>query len=238
MKTRILSTIFSLVISLGVGILCAVKLYEDYKLYTLIFCGAMILALPLSDLIHESGHIIFGLIVNIRTKPHFSLFSSSHCELIPHTSKNLRAKLILVSSGGLILNACTLILCILSLFIKELPPYLCVLAPTSAYLYIFNQIPAYLQNGKTDGQVILDLLLLTDEGKVMLSVFKVQSLLIGGISIQNIDKNLLFNQPIVREDDRAFIILTQLRLEYSKATGDKNGEKEYAERLKELQEYV
>lgn len=234
---NVLYFLISIIFALAVGVLCAIRLYQEYQLYALIFYAVIILALPLSDLIHEVGHIFFGLLVGIKCKPHFSLLGSSQCDLIPHTTKNLRTKLIFVTLGGVLFNFCMLMVGVLSV-LKILPIYLCILAPTSAYLYIYNQIPTCTQNGKTDGQVILDLLLLTNEGKVMLSVFMVQSLLISGISIQYIDKELLFNQPIVREDEKAFIILTQLRMEYCRAVGDTENEKKYQNRLNELQDYV
>ncbi len=182
--------------------------------------------------------MLFGAAVKIKSKPKFSLFGSSRCMLIPKTDKNLRGRLIFTALGGIIVNALFIVLGFVTIFVSVLPAWLCVFMPASVFLFLMNTVPAQLQSGKTDGQVLSGLISLSDEAVVMLAVMTVQARVLNGAKIEEVDEGLLFDLPVIREDDESFIALTGLRYEYCKAKGDEQGEKLYAARLKELQIYT
>ncbi len=62
----------------------------------------------------------------------------------------------------------------------------------------------------------------------------VQAQLLNGKQISEIDKNLLFNLPQIREDEPAFISLAELRSEYYRAVGDEENAALWLSRFEEL----
>lgn len=233
---------FNFLLAAGCALLaavsCGIRLWFAYELLALPCFAAVILALPFASFLHELGHMLFGAAVKIKSKPKLSLFGSSRCMLIPKTDKNLRGRLIFTALGGIIVNALFIVLGFVTIFVSVLPAWLCVFMPASVFLFLMNTVPAQLQSGKTDGQVLSGLISLSDEAVVMLAVMTVQARVLNGAKIEEVDEGLLFDLPVIREDDESFIALTGLRYEYCKAKGDEQGEKLYAARLKELQIYT
>ncbi len=228
----IIIAIISALVAVSEGLI----LWGQYRLWSLAADAAIILALPVSSFLHETGHILFGAMVKIKAVPKFTLFGSSCCKLIPKTDKNLRFRLCFTAVGGLVVNFLLMILCFLPNYCAVFPKWLGVFAPSSYYLFFINFFPIWYGAGKSDGLVCDDLLSDTDNAKVMVSVLTVQAQILQGKPIREVDENLLFNVPQIQEDDESFIALTELRYEYFKAKGDGENAEKYRLRFEELKQ--
>ena len=134
------------------------------------------------------------------------------------------------------MNLLFIILAVVAVYVDALPICLALFAPASLYLFIFNTIPVQLDEGKTDGLVIADILSDDDEAKVMLAVLGVQAKLLKEVKIEEIEKSELFDLPQIREDDPAFIAVTELRYKYLEAVGESEDAEKYKKRFEELKE--
>lgn len=233
---------FTIILAVTVSLLFAGLLgyiyWLEYNLWAIAVWAAMLVALPFSSLMHELGHMLFGAFVKIKAVPQFKLLGSSSCKIIPKTDKNLKRRVMVTACGGLIINALLFILGIVALSVNVIPVWLTLFMPSNLYLYILNGMPVEFSNGKTDGLIWLELLNQTDSAKVMLAVLTVQAQVLNGKPIEEIDENLLFGVPQIREDDINFIALTELRYEYFKAKGDTPNAEKYLQRLNELKDYL
>lgn len=210
----------------------------EYGLYAIAVWAAMLVALPFSSLLHELGHMLCGAMCKIKAVPKFKLFGSSSCKIIPKTDKNLRRKIMFTACGGLIINALLFIFGIVALYVDIIPVWLALLVPSNVYLYIMNAMPVEF-NAKTDGRIFWDLLSLNDNAKVMLAVLTVQSQVLNGKPITEVDEQLLFGVPQIIESEESFIALTELRYEYFKAKGETAQAEKYKARFEELKkEYL
>lgn len=228
--------IFALTLSALVSLFCGVLLWHEYGIFALIAYAGIIACFPLSFVLHELGHVLFGTICKIKVKPHFSLFKSDRCTILPKSEKHLKARVAVTSLGGLIINQILGVLGFLAMT-GFVPVWLCVLFPANLYILEINFT---LSNGaqKTDFEVFLYLVNGSDEGKVMLAVLKIQAQLYAGKPIEEVDEELLFKVPQIREDDESFIALTELRYEYVKAKSGEEAAKPYKDRLDYLKEYL
>ena len=210
MKT--VAVILSVLSALVFAVLCAFAAWREYGMWVIAVGAAMIVSLPLSSLIHELGHMLFGALFKIKAVPRFRLFGSSSCKLIPKTDAGLRSRLFFTAIGGVLLNM------------------------TVALIVL---VAVRFLNAPTDGLVCNQLLNNTDEAKVMLAVLTVQAQVLNGKPIGDIEERLLFGVPQIREDDINFIALTELRYEYFKDKGDGEQANKYLARLEELKkEYM
>lgn len=205
-----------------------------YGLWAIALYAAMLVALPFSSLMHELGHMLAGAICKIKVKPKFKLFGNSYCEISPKGDKRLKARVYFTVKGGVIMNFLLFIVGIAGLQFGA--SWLGVLMPACAYLLILNDLPAEFADGKNDGMIFSDLLNETDEGRVLFAVLKAQAQLNGGKGIEVLDENLLFDLPVIREDNPAFIALCELRCEYLKAKGDMEQAEKYRRRFEQLKE--
>lgn len=202
-----------------------------------VWCG-MAAAIPLASFLHECGHMLFGAMCKIKAKPHFKVFGSSFCTLIPEEDANIKARIIAVACGGAAVNFIVLCAVTLSVSFKVAPVWLSFLVPANAYLFILNVIPAQFSSGKTDGLVINGLIDNDNESKVLLAVLTAQAQIFKGKRIEELEESLLLDLPVIREDDPAFISLTELRYEYFSAEGDEEKAALYKSRLEDLQKYL
>lgn len=220
---------------------------EEGWIFAAVYIAALLAALPLSILLHELGHMLFGAIVKIRAIPHFSIAGSSSCKIIPKTDKNLRGRLICTTIGGLVINFIVIIVGITVQFIIRYFSYMWLvwlwlltfpLATASFFVFAYNIFPNITGNGKTDGLVAYELIKNDDSARVTLSVLCVQAQILKGKPIEEVDEKLLFDVPVIREDDPAFISLTELRYEYFAARGDTEQAKMYKDRFEQLKIYL
>lgn len=200
---------------------------------------AMIAAIPLSSLLHELGHMLFGAMCGIKTKPHFSLLGSSSCALMPNKEDKLKARVIATVYGGCAVNVVIGLTVGTLISFNIAPVWLSFLIPANIYLILLNAFPVHFPSGKADGLVVDEIVKDKDEGKVLLAVLTVQAQILNGKPIEEVDESLLFALPQIREDDQSFIALTELRYEYMKAKGNEEEAQKYKERFEQLkQEYM
>lgn len=209
-----------------------------YGLWAIAVWVAMIAAIPLFSLVHELGHMLFGAVCGIKTKPHFNLLGSSSCELMPKKDNNLKRRIVLTALGGIIANVIVFTVVIILINFDVLPIWCTFFIPANAYLAMLNVIPAYLDAGKTDGLIVQELINNEASAKVMLAVLTVQAQVLNGKPIEEVDEKLLFDLPVIREDDPAFISLTELRYEYFTAKGQTEQAEACKTRLEQLKEYL
>ena len=167
------------------------------------------------------------------------VFGSASCTVVPKTDKGLKGRIIFTASGGLFVNLLFIALGVVALFVPAVPVAIsiCVL-PASFYLFALNVAPIQLDGGKTDGLVIYELAKNDDNAKVTIAVLTVQAQILSGKSIEEVDEKLLFDLPVIQEDDAAFISLTELRYEYFKAKGNEEQAQKYKQRLDGLMQYL
>lgn len=209
---------------------------QEYGTVGCWFILAYAAGFPLSSLLHELGHMLFGSFVKLLAIPKLRVFGSSSCRIKPYTDKNLKGKLIATTCGGLAVNLIFIIVGIVTLCVPAMPVWLSVLMPASFYLFVLNVLPLHFESGKTDGLVLLELIKNDDTAKVLLSVLTVQAQVLKGKPIQEVDEALLFNVPQIAEDDQAFIALTELRYEYYEAKGEETLARKYKLRFEQLKE--
>ena len=233
--TCIISALTFVVLAGLYGVAC----WFDFGLWAIAVWVAMIAAIPLSSLLHELGHMLFGSFSGIKAKPHFNIFGSSSCALMPKKDSNIKTRVIVTAYGGIAVNFFIATLCIFLISFNIAPVWLSFLIPANMYLCMLNIMPAHFSSGKTDGLVVEEIINGKDEAKVLLSVLTVQAQILNGKPVEEVDEALLFNLPQIREDDQSFIALTELRYEYMKAKGNEEEAQRYKERFNELKnEYM
>lgn len=233
---RALAITLSIAAALAFAGLLGYSYWLSFGLWTIACSAGMALALPLSSLLHELGHMLAGLICKIKVKPTFRLFGNSYCEIMPKTEKHLKSRVFFTAAGGIIINLLIFAIGILGIHLGGYFRLVGVLMPSSIYLVILNIIPAHLADGKTDGLVCNGILNDTDEAKVMLAVLGAQAHINGGKDISELDKSALFDLPQIREDDPSFIALCELRYEYERAAGNEAEAEKYRTRFEQLKE--
>ena len=219
---------------------CCLRCPQVYGWWTAAIIAGAVLAFPLSVVLHEFGHMLFGALVKIKAVPSFKIFGSSSCKIIPKTDKNLKRRIIFTALGGLIVNFALVVFSIIAMIdAVGLPFWASVFFPSCWYLTALNALPYTYGEGKTDVAVICELVQDEPSSKVMLAVLTVQARVLNGTPIEQIDKELLFGVPQIQEDDPAFISLTELRYEYFKAKGEEEQAEKFKTRFEELKkEYM
>lgn len=207
----------------------------------------MVISFPLSAILHELGHTLFGAVVRIKAVPDkdflkqtlLNWWDASSCKIIPRTEEGLRGRIIFTAIGGVAVNLLFIIFGIVALCVDAVPTELCALLPASFNLLALNALSFNFSGGKSDGAVIAELIKNGDEAKVLLAVLKVQAQVLGGKPIKEIDERLLFDLPQIREDDVSFISLCELRYEYFLSKGDTENAEKWRIRFEELKkEYL
>lgn len=200
---------------------------------------AVFLGVVFADFVHEGGHLLVGLCCLMGMKlPKFRLFSSSSVEVNPKGAKAIKARMLLTTSAGLFFNLLSVIFGLISAAVPAVPAMFCVVLPYSFYMLVINGVPSETKNGKTDGQVIWEILSKQPTAEVMLGILKVQGLVNSGTPLKDIDEALLLDLPQLPEDDINFIILTQLRYEYYLANDNDSLAYKYFMRYKDLIKYL
>ena len=204
----------------------------------------MVLSCPLSAILHELGHTLFGATVKVNAVPDKGFFidtflywwNSSSVKIIPKTDRGLRWRIIFTALGGSAVNLIFIILGIVALCVPSVPTELCALLPASAHLLALNALPVSYDSGKSDCEIISELIKNGDEAKVMLAVLTVQAQVLNGKPIGEVDEKLLFDISQIQEDDASFISLCELRAEYFTAKGDSENAEKWRTRFEQLKE--
>ena len=227
---------------------CGIRVIFDSNVVLAVIAGfIMVISCPLSAILHELGHMLFGATVKIKAIPDKNFFKdtflnwwdSSSVKIIPQTEKGLRGRIIFTTLGGLVINLVFIILGIVALCVPSVPTALCALLPASFHLLALNALPVSYDSGKSDGEIISELIKNGDEAKVMLAVLAVQAQILGGKKIEEIDEKQLFSLPQISEDNESFISLCELRSEYFTAKGDSENAEKWRTRFEQLKtEYL
>lgn len=201
------------------------------------FLLALIFNLP--ALLHEAGHLLFGLCAGMKLAGfHYRPFSRSSTEMFPKDQSHVRTKFLIFAFGGAIFNLLLGGAFYAVYFCLDYHPallFLGLMAPFLLYEGIRALLPAELPAGKTDGAVILGVLKGEPEEDIMLRVLKAQGILYRN-TFEQLPRELLYDVPVVREDLPAFAALLLIRLEYEIYHEDSKFEETLA-RLESLEEY-
>ncbi len=208
----------------------------------IIFIVATFLSIPLGNILHEGGHLLFGTCCGMKVKmdkqPFLkSLFYSNSCQVVPRRDAFVKGKFVITTFGGLFINAICVVFGVLALLIEGMPAIVATIAPWSLYLLLVNGLPLEYQSGKTDMLVALEVITNDDSGRVLINILRVQAQA-NKKGLENIEEDLLFNLPQLPEDNVYFIILTYLRYKYYLARGEQAQSQKYYARLAEIIEYL
>lgn len=244
-KVRVLLSAISVVFIMGYIALCIWRMMaENAAGLTVVLWIIMFVVSELTaGVFHELGHALFGLFSGLRGKisisSTFSLDRPLSVGVVPRTDKNLKGRMIVTSLGGLAVNLIFIAAGILALAVPQIPIWISGIAVSNISVFIDNVLPVEYKTGKTDGLVISELLRNEPSAQVMLAVLAVHAHILGGKSIETVDKSLLFDVPQIREDDASFISLVELRARYCRAVGDIENADKYQARFEQLKaEYI
>ncbi|MGN0823004.1 MAG: hypothetical protein ACI4NG_04455 [Candidatus Gallimonas sp.] len=215
----------------------AIEIAETDFSYLWAFGGAIatLFLLPLNALAHETGHLVFGALAGLRFSSlrvsRLRIFRvgkrfrmrfmharevAGSCEMYPGNAKGVRGKMIFYSLGGATFNL-VYGLTFLTLFLLcESHPalyFFAIFAPLNLFEAAASLYPAETATGMTDGGLVAGLVRNRPSAVVSLRVLTAQGILSLG-SFSEVGEELLFDTPVVREDDPAFLALLQLRYYY------------------------
>lgn len=214
---------------------------------------AVAVLFPLNLIVHELGHVLFGVLVGLRPVSvkigyfcvsrngvRFSLDTDAGgmSAMLARNVAHLRGKLFFAALGG---AACNLIygaVCLTLWFLFPSPAtlFFVLLAPVNLFEGIAALLPLERTDGATDGAVLIGLMKKRPFAEVMLGILKTQSVLVKG-TYANVKREWLFGVPVIREDDVLFLALTQLRWQYLFCRNDEKGAFGQLKRLERLYEY-
>lgn len=223
------------------------------------FFVGFVFLLPVSTLAHELGHLLFGKLAGLqfasmrvsffrlqKIGKHFSLRfvrlrdAAGSFEMYPKSEKGIRGKMIFCSLGGplfsLIYGGASLA-CFCILPMHPVLYFFALFSPLALLEAVLSLYPIETDSGKTDGEVVLSLLKKTPSAMVALRVLGAQGILTKGL-YSDLSEEFLFDVPVVREDDIAFLALTQLRFQYLFYVGREEEALRQLFRLEELIDYL
>lgn len=238
--------IFNLIISLALWVavgFCFVLQTNGIILYVLlqvlIYIAISAVALYLSFILHEVGHLFFGSICKMGVKINKFSFLSPSLSVWGFTEqeKDVRWRYFITVIGGLIFNLLLIVIGGVGLKVSALI-WLCPFVPASFYVLFLNILPYEYESGKTDGLVANEVLNNKDTAKVLLVLLCVQGQINCGKKLEEIDENIILNLPQLPEDDINFIYLTQLRAMYYAAKGESEKSEKYQKRYEDLKIYL
>ena len=160
--------------------------------------------------------------------------------MYPVGEKHLKGRLLFYTLGGAAFNflfAAAGILCFLLLPASWGLLFFAALAPLNLYECVTELLPMQLPAGKTDGKFALDLVKGENGAQNTFAVFRVQSLIAKGC-FADVPRSILYDVPVVREDDPAFLSLLSLRMMRSTLLNEREEALLCAERLSGLLEYL
>lgn len=216
-----------------------------------------VLLLPVATVfLHETGHLVFGLIAGLR----FYSFSIRFLQIgrggrvcfinnpdfagktvmLPKKVKSARGKLLVFALGGAAFNLIYGCVFLLLYFLVPQTPVLLLfelLAPLSLFEGLIALYSAELPAGNTDGKIAIGLIKNTPYARVMQAVLAAQGTLVTG-SYSAVSREMIFDTPVIREDDPLFLSLTQLRWQYCYFNGDKEEAIAQIGRLRALCDYT
>lgn len=210
--------------------------------------------LSVNTLVHESGHLLFGALAGMKfASVQVSFFrlerrggkwkfgvaarnAAGASEMYPARPKSIEKKMIAFSLGGAVCNLIYGAVFLTLFFVVPYHPALLffeLFAPLNLLDAFSALYPIELPAGKTDGAVVRGLVKKEPAAVAALNVLTAQGILNNG-TFSDIPEELLFDVPAVREDDTAFISLTQMRFHYLLYIGNDEAAAKELARLDEL----
>ncbi len=268
-RTRsILYKVFLFLIGIGAVIgtvLVALNGWEPSKtnveyVWAFAFAIVFLIILPVNGLVHETGHLLFGLVSGMRfasmrlgrvrvmrvgKKLSFRLVSHrdvvGSCEMYPKNEKHVRGRMLTYALGGAVFNLAYAIPLIVFAILYPVPSpalyFFQLFAPLSLVEGLACLYPTVTATGSTDGEIIRSLSKNEPSAVVSLHVLTAQGML-AHKQFSEIEKSFLYELPVVREDDIAFLAITQLRWQYAFYTGDEAEALAQLSRLESLYDYL
>lgn len=224
-----------------------------------IVAAVSVVFFPIPVILHEAGHLLFGLACKMRfvsvcisrfriykekgkLKINILKFAehAGSCEMLPRGEEEGEGKTVAFALGGCALNLLYAFVCILLYCFLPLSPallYFEIFALYSAYLGLTELYPADTPDGKTDGRFALDVLRKTPSAVLAMQVMQLQREVVEQ-GYGSLREDELFQLPVVAEDDVAFLSLTQLRYRYFVVKGEYERAGEFFARMDELYDYL
>lgn len=254
---------WTLAIAMIAGVILVIifktEILRESKIKTseLLFCLAALICLFLRVpvWIHETGHLLFGLLAGMRPVAVTILclrvssegikFSAKNgvagaTEMFPKRRGHAWGKFLLFTLGGplfgfLVGGG------LLALFLFQAYRPVSLFCAFLSFQILAESIraifPVELPSGKTDGAVLMGLIKGNAEEKIALAVLQAQAILYRG-RFSEIPRELLFETPVVREDLPAFHALLFLRMQYLLSVREREKAEEVFSRLESLEEYL
>ena len=207
--------------------------------YVSIGAVACLLVLGFPYVVHESGHLLFGLCAGLRIGRvrvgwlcvgrdglKFSKGRpAGETQFALRKVRGAHVRLFAASLGGPLFG---LMYGVIFLLLWGLLP------PHPALFFFALCAPSVLAEALY-GLVLAELIGKTGETEIAIRVMKVQSLLTD-VTLAEIPRGLLFDVPVIREDSPVFSELLKLQKEYLSASGDISGAERIDARLRSISE--
>lgn len=221
---------------------------DDFTVYIVVLLlAACCMLLRLDSLVHESGHLLIGLLAGLKLRRvafgwvSFGeggvRFGNRHAagetQFSLKKPQGAHAKLFAAAVGGaafgIVFGAVMLVL----FFVLPMHPALTFFTLFSVWCFaeaIMELLPADLAAGRTDGLVLKELIGKTGETEVAVRIMQAQIFAKDG-DYACIPRELLYEVPVVREDSPVFAELLRIRSAYCRSIGDVTGAAAAEERL-------
>lgn len=218
----------------------------------LLAVAALCALLRLDSLVHESGHLVFGLLAGLHLRRVSfgrvsfgeggvrlgSRSAAGETQFSLKKPQNAHASLIAATVGGPVLGILFGVVMLVLYYVLPTHPALTFFTLFSLWCLaeaVMELLPAELPAGKTDGLMLKELVQKTGETEVAVRVMQAQLLAKDG-DYTDIPRGLLYDVPVIREDSPAFMQLLRLRAAYCAAAGDADGAAEAQSRLRSIEE--
>lgn len=221
------------------------------------------LSVLLAGVLHEGGHILAGSLLGMRlvsvtlfclkitlnqrgkaevewVNPFLSDALGATC-MYPESPENMKRRFLGYSIGGVAANAAwaviTLVLCLIFRRNGYVWATLGMTLPYTVYLILVNGLPVF-DEGRYDGALFFGLLKDEPAQLAMTHILTIQGYMAEGRAPAEIDVDLYFDLPQLREDDETFGLLHLFRYYYLMDSGQEQRAFSAVSRLEDCMEYV
>lgn len=229
-----------------------------WELFFLLLAGALLAGLIIT-FVHEIGHVIGGKAngfafvsmtvfffkwTKVKKKIKFSFVplgnQAGYTEMVPVTADNIEKRFVKMTLAPVFWTIIPTVLGVVPFFLTILPSWAyclwVMLLPVGVYSILDNLLPMSVDGVKNDGAVALGFKKLDDTSKVMINLLKIQAEMYQGKTPAQIDENLYFDVPQLREDDYNYFYLLNARYNYYLDKEDFEKAKDVTERLLAIDE--
>lgn len=234
-----IATIYAVLCTLLLATGCALAFYFAFNAGNMATIKCLIgiaLGFILSPIVHEFGHVSFGVIAKMdcvyvkcfcfkvfvengrKSFGFASPFAADETQAIPKFGGNMKRRAALYTLGGLIFSGVFVLLILLGALLTACfatPSYMLIaMLPYACYLCILNLLPFEYASGKTDMLVYQGIKAGKDAERCMISVMEIQGQLYEGKSFSEIDEKYYFELPQLCEDEPLYSAILDLRYRF------------------------